>query len=407
MRWDIFCKVIDNHGDIGVCWRLACCLAERRQQVRLWVDDASALAWMAPGVAAGLQAPGGGAVEVRAWTTPLDVSGVQPGDVLVEAFGCEIAPEFVATYSISTRGKGQNDHQNPRWINLEYLTAEPYARRNHGLPSPVLSGPGKGLTKHFFYPGFTAGTGGLLRESGWGERRATFNQQAWLAALNRPDGMHTAGSATRQPAADTSAEPSANGTPSLNISLFCYEPVALGALLQQLAQGSQPARMLVTPGRAAVAVQAALQAELPDEIGQLPLQNQRGQLSFLYLPYFSQTGYDELLWASDLNFVRGEDSLVRALWAGQAFVWQIYPQHDGAHAAKLEAFLDWLGADATLRRFHRVWNGLEDGPLPALNLPAWRRIALSARENLLALPELATQLLNFVDPPPDLQPKTR
>ncbi|HEY0886111.1 MAG TPA: elongation factor P maturation arginine rhamnosyltransferase EarP, partial [Ramlibacter sp.] len=22
MLWDIFCKVIDNHGDIGVCWRL-------------------------------------------------------------------------------------------------------------------------------------------------------------------------------------------------------------------------------------------------------------------------------------------------------------------------------------------------------------------------------------------------
>ena len=41
-----------------------------------------------------------------------------------------------------------------------------------------------------------------------------------------------------------------------------------------------------------------------------------------------------------LNAVRGEDSLVRALWAGQPFVWHIYPQDDGAHHAKLDAFLD-------------------------------------------------------------------
>ncbi|MEO7887531.1 MAG: elongation factor P maturation arginine rhamnosyltransferase EarP, partial [Polaromonas sp.] len=44
LQWDIFCKVIDNFGDIGVCWRLAADLASRGHKVRLWVDDASALA---------------------------------------------------------------------------------------------------------------------------------------------------------------------------------------------------------------------------------------------------------------------------------------------------------------------------------------------------------------------------
>ena len=46
--WDIFCTVIDNHGDLGVCWRLTRQLLAQGQSVRLWVDDASALAWMAP-----------------------------------------------------------------------------------------------------------------------------------------------------------------------------------------------------------------------------------------------------------------------------------------------------------------------------------------------------------------------
>ncbi len=37
---DIFCAVVDNYGDIGVCWRLARQLAhEHGMTVRLWVDD--------------------------------------------------------------------------------------------------------------------------------------------------------------------------------------------------------------------------------------------------------------------------------------------------------------------------------------------------------------------------------
>ena len=87
--WDIFCKVIDNFGDIGVCWRLACCLAARGQPVRLWLDDASALAWIAP--------QGAGGVQVLAWTAQSPQVGVdRPGDVVVEAFGCDIDAAWVA-----------------------------------------------------------------------------------------------------------------------------------------------------------------------------------------------------------------------------------------------------------------------------------------------------------------------
>ena len=48
MQWDVFCRVIDNHGDLGVCWRLACHLAALGSAVRLWVDHATDLQWMAP-----------------------------------------------------------------------------------------------------------------------------------------------------------------------------------------------------------------------------------------------------------------------------------------------------------------------------------------------------------------------
>ena len=116
------------------------------------------------------------------------------------------------------------------------------------------------------------------------------------------------------------------------------------------------------------------------------------------LPYTDQNGFDEMLWACDLNFVRGEDSLVRALWAGQPLVWHIYPQDDNAHHAKLEAFLDWVQAPDSLRHFHRVWNGVKRGALPLLDaqtLQCWALCLQTARAQLRAQDDLSTQLQAF------------
>ena len=114
----------------------------------------------------------------------------------------------------------------------------------------------------------------------------------------------------------------------------------------------------------------------------------------------TQHDFDHLLWACDLNFVRGEDSLVRALWAGQPFVWQIYPQHDDAHHAKLEAFLDWLEAPASLRALSPGLERRRRQALPGAGRlatwPAGAPVRSAARGRLLAQPDLATQLLEFV-----------
>lgn len=360
LRWDIFCRVIDNFGDLGVCWRLACDLATRGQTVRLWADDASALAWMAP-----QGAPG---VEVRTWTAPLDISGITPGEVMLEAFGCDIDESFVAEYAKLL----SNGSQKCAWINLEYLSAEDFAARCHRLPSPVMSGPGRGLTKHFFYPGFTQDTGGLLREPDLIARQDQFDRQAWLTRLDVP------------------------WRGERLVSLFCYEPAGLGDLLDSLAHDVQPTRLLVTDGRAS----AAVRAEVLNKNRHQPFWNKGAALSIFYLPQLSQIDFDHLLWACDVNFVRGEDSLVRALWAGKPLVWHIYPQHDGVHAHKLEAFLDWLQAPASLRAFHRHWNGLE-APGPALKDVSfepelWQDCTARAREILLAQQDLSTQLLHFI-----------
>jgi uncharacterized repeat protein (TIGR03837 family) len=364
LRWDIFCRVIDNFGDIGVCWRLALNLAQRGQTLRLWVDDASALTWMAPEGALGVQ--------VLDWREPFDAHGQTPGDVLVEAFGCDIGPEFIANYAVNIRARGQKC----LWINLEYLSAESYVARCHTLPSPVMQGPGQGLTKHFFYPGFTPDTGGLLREPDLLQRQASFDRTAWLTE----QGIDWQGQRL--------------------VSLFCYEPAGLAALLQALATDDTPTLLLVTAGRAATAVRKLIE----HEIGLQPLYNKGKQLSISYLPQIPQTDYDHLLWACELNFVRGEDSLVRALWAGKPFVWQIYPQDDDAHHKKLNAFLDWLQAPPSLRRAHRIWNGLPDAETDDATAPqvtadgvqTWQDTCQRARQTLLLQNDLASQLLDFI-----------
>ncbi|MBS7808072.1 elongation factor P maturation arginine rhamnosyltransferase EarP [Variovorax sp. PCZ-1] len=354
LRWDIFCRVIDNFGDIGVCWRLSCALGCRGQVVRLWVDDASALSWMAPQGCVG--------VEVRSWQPEQPIpSDALPADVVMEAFGCEIDPSWVAMKRValradSTPAEGRKGFKNTVWINLEYLSAESYVERSHGLPSPVMAGAARGMTKWFFYPGFTQGTGGLIREP-----------EALSDQIDTP--------ATQR------------------ISLFCYEPPALSELIEQLAHDDQSTALMVMPGRG----QQALQREILSKNAQSPAWNLRKVLSIHEQPYMPQQHYDTLLRSCDLNFVRGEDSLVRALWAGRAFVWQIYPQADGAHADKLEAFLDWLKAPADLREFHRVWNGLKRAALPRFDLCAWQNCVRNARAELLMQPDLVTQLLDFVE----------
>jgi len=351
MRWDLFCHVVDNFGDIGVCWRLAAELARRREAVRLWVDDRSALAWMAPGGATG--------VEVRCWpTAAAEVD--QPAQVVVEMFGCTLPDAFVARMAALARP--------PVWLNLEHLSAELVVERLHGLPSPQLAGTGQGLAKWFIYPGFTQATGGLIRESDLDARRKAFDPAAWRRA--RGIDAHLG---------------------ERCVSLFCYPNPALAALIAALSD--QPTLLLVAHG-AAASVDAVVQRDGAGISG----------VRALALAPLSQREYDELLWSCDLNLVRGEDSFVRAQWAGRPFLWQAYPQHDGVHAAKITAFVDRFltsadkGLAVGLRAAFETWNGIGGQAAEAMVLPPlarWQAHCAHWTAALERLPDLVETLRDF------------
>ncbi|MCS6811947.1 MAG: elongation factor P maturation arginine rhamnosyltransferase EarP [Tepidimonas sp.] len=351
LRWDVFCHVVDNWGDAGVAWRLCRQLAGAGQRVRLWIDDPAPLTWMAPRALEG----GHPGVEVRAWprATPAPPPVLPAADVLVEAFGCHIPQDWVQALLPPRAADGAPTV----WLNLEYLSAEAWVERSHGLPSPVLHGALQGRTKWFFFPGFTPATGGLLREADLLARQAAFDPQDWRRAHGAHDGPW--------------------------VSVFTYEPPALAELLRQPAL--QRAHWMVAAGRSQ-AHWAQLAPALP------------ATARVTLTQPVSQDAFDERLWACDLNLVRGEDSLVRALWAGQAFLWQLYPQDDHAHHTKLQAFLDWAQAPAGWAAWMRTFNGMT-APLPPLDareLACWREVAADLRQRLLAQDSLLQRLLDFV-----------
>jgi uncharacterized repeat protein (TIGR03837 family) len=368
---DLFCRVVDNYGDIGVCWRLARQLAaEHGLLVRLWVDDLASFRRICAAVDIAAEEQHLQGVTVRRWHVAM--AAEDAADAVIEAFGCELPSAYLAAMAARP--------QPPAWINLEYLSAEDWVTGCHGLPSPHPQLP---LTKYFFFPGFEAGTGGLLEEGGLARRRTAFaadpgQQAAFLAGL----GVHPAPG-------------------DCLVSLFCYPAAPVAALLDALRDDARPSLVLVPEGVAGAALAAwAGSAPAPG----VPIR--RGSLTLQAVPFLDQTDYDMLLWCCDLNFVRGEDSMVRAQWAQRPFVWHIYPQQENAHRIKLDAFLDrYTGAmpapaAAACRAAWHAWNGDGDmracwpafrAAMPALqaHMPGWR-------QRLHALGDLAGNLLAFI-----------
>lgn len=373
----IFCKVVDNFGDIGICWRLARQLhAEHGLDVTLWVDDLNSFRRIWPSVDpdAALQQVEG--VTVRRWTgqedsfTPADVA-----DIVIEFFGVDIPPGYIAAMA--------RREPRPVWINYEGLSAEEWVEGCHALPSmhPRLK-----LTKHFFFPGFTLDkTGGLLRERGLVEAREAFQaDRASQAEFLR--GLGVGG----------------EELDALKASLFCYPHAPIRELFDAWQQGDRAVACLVPEGVAREQVAAFLNVEAAD--ARAGAQARRGQLSVRVIPFLRQDDYDRLLWACDLNFVRGEDSWVRAQWADRPFVWHIYPQDENLHHVKLRAFLQKYAGDAQgLVDFSLSWNGAgrPDEDWPALwqalqaDLPRLARRSEEWQAQMLANGDLVSNLLNF------------
>jgi uncharacterized repeat protein (TIGR03837 family) len=368
--WHIFCTVVDNFGDIGVTWRLTRQLIrEHGRNVTLWIDDLDSFARIEPALDPTREHQQIAGANIRKWHSAFP--DVEPADVVIEAFACHLPEKYVMRMA----------KQTPRaaWINLEYLCAEKWIEESHTLPSPHLHLP---LTKYFFFPGFTAKTGGLLRERD---------------VIARRDALHA--DATAQRDFWKSIDVPADHGDEVRVSLFSYRNAGLASLLDAWSGGPNPVLCFVPEGQVALDAQALL--------GSKERRLQRGQLTLHILPFMPQDDYDKLLALSDINFVRGEDSFLRAQWAAKPFIWHIYPQADEAHLPKLEAFLDLYTAGldpasvARVKYAWRHWNNGQDMKAPWRDFAAGRGVlepyGADWANRLAASPSLAEKLVDYVD----------
>jgi uncharacterized repeat protein (TIGR03837 family) len=301
-RCDIFCRVVDNFGDIGVCWRLARQLgAEYGWQVRLFVDDLASFARIEPAIDPDKPQQRCGVSDIFAWNVSSIKDFLPETALVIEAFACELPDWYVAAMAAH--------RQPPAWVNLEYLSAETWVESHHLLPSPH---PRVGLTKHFFFPGFTPQTGGLIRE-----------RDVQLPIGRAPQ---------RVPQ---------------RAYVFGYRTPRTQVLVDALVASGQFQGIAVAAGTLAVK---------PDGVAPEVLS---------VAPFVPQGAFDAVLQGADFLVVRGEDSFVRAQWAARPFVWQIYPQAENAHLVKLRAFLDRYciglsaAADDALRQLWELVNDAE------------------------------------------------
>jgi uncharacterized repeat protein (TIGR03837 family) len=364
-NWDIFCKVVDNFGDIGICWRLAQQLQhEHGLQMRLWVDDVESAQKIIPNFVINLSQQVIDDVVVKKWNADTDFS--QAADVVIEAFACDLPAAYLASMA----------QQQSTWVNLEYLSAEAWVDDFHAKPSPRPNG----LIRHFYFPGFTEKTGGLIRTPD------IFKNNQLLANDVRLQN-------------DFWQDLQLVNHTSLNISLFCYPFAPVQQLLLAMAQSAQPIHCYISDSNIFEQV-AQFFAQKTIHAGQVLVQQ---NLTLHVLPFLSQADYDRLLATCDLNFVRGEDSWIRAIWAGKPFIWQPYIQDENAHLVKLNAFLDLFYAQYDQKQLpckaHEYWSTgqfSQDVFFEYVQqLPAIKSYTQQQSAQLANQPDLAAKLVIF------------
>jgi uncharacterized repeat protein (TIGR03837 family) len=368
-RYDIFCKIVDNFGDIGVCWRLAKQLhAEHHISVTLWIDDLAVANQLIPSINTEHSTQNIDNITIGYWHADNEFKAA--AEVVIEAFGCDLPQAYLALMQPQTI-----------WINLEYLSAENWVADFHGRNSKR----GK-LTRHFYFPGFVSNTGGLIREHDIVKKNQQLAsnsklQQAFFQQLNL---AHSANDA-------------------LKISLFCYPNAPIHDLLHAMAKGTQPVHCYV-PSTGILPKIAEFFSQKNVQTGDVLTQQ---NLTLTILPFLSQSDYDKLLAICDINFVRGEDSWIRAIWAAKPFVWQPYWQTEDSHLIKLNAFLDVFYSDCdhiakiTNNAMHNAWSA------KALSAQIWQdylsnintiiNFNLAQSSRLAALPDLASNLVIFIE----------
>lgn len=345
---DLFCNVIDNYGDAGFCLRLCRDLTNYGKTVRFFCDNLEVLKTIITETDLSNQK-----LQIQEW--PLE--DYEPADTVIEAFSCR--PDKHILEKIKTR--------KIKVIAIDYLSAEKWIEGCHKKPSFS-----DGINSFFFFPGFTKQSGGLIIEDDFLQKRNNAEKKS--------------------------------GTGSLRISYFSYLNDNFEKFISSCQKSSRSFEILTFNGLPLHNLNNILSTDLSPGDSYV-----QGNIRFIVREMTPQNIYDDILIASDLNLVRGEDSIVRAMLSGRPFLWQIYPQSEDTHKDKMNALFDRIGEimpnrDRTtvekLRQLNLSYVGYSDF-LDVFSFDdffeEWKRISRIWSDYLISLGSLTKNLIDFID----------
>lgn len=356
---NIFCDVIDNFGDAGVCLRLGRDLCNKKEKVNLFCNNLEAIKKIIKKEDLDNQN-----LKISLW--PTKEENIEIKDTVIQAFSVRL-PDFI--YSNIKKNRALV-------INLEYLTAEPFADDCHKLPSYS-----DGIESFFFFPGFTKKTGGLVVED------------SFLQKVKEKDN-----DVKNRPCEELKIKDS-------YITLFSYKNPKVNYLLKILSkfaeQQNKTLTIIVFEGKPLNNLNNLLNLNL--NVGDTYKLN---NIVIKVSPMVDQDAYDSLLLGSYINLVRGEDSIVRAMLTGNPFLWHIYPQEENAHIDKINALFDRMDefcsdkeSVETLRQLTLSYNGtsdfIHDFDISSF-IEKWKHLSEEWRDHLLSLGSLTDNLLAFI-----------
>ena len=339
---DVFCDVIDNFGDAGVCLRLCRDFSKKNFEVRLFCNNVNILNKITNS-----EDESNRFLSLFPWSEKMH--NYEPSEVIIQAFSVRLSEEIIKKIK----------QKKSLVVNLEYLTAEKFAENCHKLPSYS-----DGIESYFFFPGFTKKTGGVVIEENLlkkiKSKKNNFNNQ---------------------------------------ITLFSYENNKVKTVITLLNKKNFILNIFDGKGLNNFNNLFKLNLKAGDS---LKLNN----LEIKVLPMVSQDEYDSYLINSGLNLVRGEDSIVRAMLTGNPFLWHIYPQKENAHETKINALFDRMSeicsdkeAVEKLRQITLSYNGFSDY-LDNVDLidfyDNWKKLSEEWADHLISLGSLTDNLIIFL-----------
>ena len=280
MHITVLCKVVDNYGDIGVCWRMCRRLKKIAPQntISLVVDNFDTFEKIEPRVKRqnviarseatwqSIQIEG---IDIYNWHDDNNchkIFSANDGErlsIILECFQCG-RPDWMEKNLFEEKLK-----RTVQIIMIDYLTAEKYAEDFHCLKSLTRSAK---VQKVNFMPGFTSKTGGLIIDDEWSQL-PEWNEKGPVLVFT-----YTMGTGLIKDSRSLN-----DGAGSLRLSK--------GPLLKPL-------------------------------------------------PYMNQPEWDKMMKQCSALIIRGEESMSRACLSGIPFIWQAYPQSEEYQLVKVKALLE-------------------------------------------------------------------